>query len=544
MSFVKNDGTTRREFVKDVTAGATGLAAGIPLDALAAASLPPPQGKKEPGYGESIQAAASFRNSLSSIVRPESIVSDAAILEGYAKDFSFVARGNPLLLVYPENKEELQAIVRLANESRMPLVPVSSGPPRFHGDTIPGQGGVIVDFSRIKRILKIDPINRCAMLEPGVTFGRLIDELKKHGMKLNIPLLPQAGKSVVASRLEREPVLIPKYQFDYLDPLLTLEVIYGTGDDFRTGSASGPGDLETLKAGKVNPWGPGSIDYVRFLSGANGTMGLVTWVMTKVEVLPSLQKLYLIPGTDINELAALMSKLLRQRVVDECLALNNVNLAAILAETWPEDFEELETSLPSWTVLACVAGYQRRPEERINIQEKYLGNICEDLKLKPLTALPGAEGKESAILELLSGPWQKEPYWKLRRKGSCHDIFFLTTLDQAPRFIELMRGIVAGYRYPGDDIGCYLQPMVQGRGCHCEFNLPCDESDSREAAEVKKLFVDLSEALIENGAFFSRPYGPWADMVYGRFPEGVGALRKLKGIFDPNNILNPGKLCF
>jgi hypothetical protein len=192
----------------------------------------------------------------------------------------------------------------------------------------------------------------------------------------------------------------------------------------------------------------------------------------------------------------------------------------------------------------CIAGYERRPEERIKIQEKYLKKTCEDLGLRSQATLPGAEGRESTFLRLLSSPWEKEPYWKLRSRGGCHDIFFLTTLSKAPEFIRLAQEIVGRYRYPVADIGCYVQPMVQGRGCHCEFNLPCDESDSREAAEVKKLFVDLSEALIENGAFFSRPYGPWADMVYGRFPEGVGALRKLKGIFDPNNILNPGKLCF
>jgi hypothetical protein len=260
--------------------------------------------------------------------------------------------------------------------------------------------------------------------------------------------------------------------------------------------------------------------------------------------LPSIQKLYFIPIQNVNKLTVPMSRLLRQRVVDECLALNAVNLASILAENWPEDFEELKTKLPSWTIIVCLAGYQRRPEERVNIQEKLLKNICEDLRLKAQNTLPGAEGKEKTILQLLSSPWEKEPYWKLRYKGSCHDIFFLTILSQAPKYIELMKGIAARYRYASDDIGCYLQPMVQGRGCHCEFNLPCDESDSIEVAEVKKLFMDASEAFIKNGAFFSRPYGQWADMAYGRYTEGVSVLRKMKDIFDPNNILNPGKLCF
>jgi FAD/FMN-containing dehydrogenase len=542
MSLDKDDKTTRRDFVKHVAVGA--LAASSSSDFLSAAPTTVPQAKGRDEQDKLIEAMANFKDLLSKVVKEGNIVGDPAVLEGYSRDCSFVACGTPLLLVYPETREEVQQVVRLANKSRMPLIPVSSGPPRFHGDTVPGQGAVMVDFGRMNRILKIDPVNRCAMVEPGVSYSQLCAELKKHRLKLNIPLLPRASKSVVASRLEREPTLVPKYQFDYVDPLLTLEVVYGTGEDFRTGSASGPGALETLKADKVNPWGPGAIDCCKFLSGAQGTMGLVTWAATKTEVLPSLQKLYFIPIEGVDDLAAPMIRLLRQRVVDECLALNNVNLAAMLAENWPGDFEELKRNLPPWTILVCVAGYERRPEERLGIYERRLKAICEDLGVKSQTTLPGAEGKENSVLELLSGPWGKEPYWKLRRKGSCHDIFFLTTLNKAPSFVHLMKGITARYRYPSEEIGGYIQPMVQGRGCHCEFNLFCDESNSTEVAEVRKLFMETSKTLMENGAFFSRPYGPWADMVYDRSTEGVAALRKLKNIFDPNNILNPGKLCF
>jgi hypothetical protein len=490
------------------------------------------------------ETAVSFRDGVAKLVNPENIVDNSAVLEGYSNDCSFVAKGNPQLLIYPENKEEVKGIVRLANETGVPLIPVSSGPPRFHGDTVPSRGGVIVDFTKMKHIMRIDSLNRYAMVEPGVTYGELIPELKKQGLKLNAPLLPRASKSVVTSRLEREPVIIPKYQYDYLDPLLTLEVVYGTGDDFRTGSASGPGTLETLKADKVNPFGPGAFDFFRFVSGAQGTMGLVTWAVTKTEVLPSLQKLYFIPIEDVRKLTSPMNQLLKRRVVDECLGLNNVNLSAILAEEWPKDFQKLKLNLPSWTVMVCVAGYQRRPEERVNIQEKYLMQICEDLALKPQTTLSGAEGKENLFLELLSNPWHREPYWKLRYKSSCNDIFFLTTLSKVPQFIGLMKEIVSKHHYPIDDVGCYIQPMVQGRGCHCEFNLPYDESNVEEVTGVQKLFMDASETLMNNGAFFSRPYGPWSDMVYRQDAEGVATLNTLKRIFDPNNILNPGKLCF
>jgi hypothetical protein len=141
---------------------------------------------------------------------------------------------------------------------------------------VPSQRGVIVDCSRMKRIMNIDSVNRCAMIETGVTYGELIPELKKHGLRLNIPLLPRKPKSVVTSRLDLEPNLIPKYQYGYVDPLMTLEVVYGIGDDLRTGSASRPGPLETLKADKVNPWGPGLVDYFRFLTAAQGTLLIQT----------------------------------------------------------------------------------------------------------------------------------------------------------------------------------------------------------------------------------------------------------------------------
>jgi FAD/FMN-containing dehydrogenase len=487
---------------------------------------------------------ASLKDSLSGVIAPEKIIDRPELLNEYSRDCSLVSAGYPWLAVFPGSLEEVQSLVRLAIQSKIPLIPVSSGHPHFHGDTVPEQGGIMVDFSHMKRIIKIDAVNRYAWLEPGVTFGELVPELKKQGLKLDAPLLPRYNKSVVTSRLEREPVLIPKYQYDYIDPLLTLEVVYGTGDYFRTGSASGPGSPDTLKADKVNPWGPGSVDYFRFLSGAQGTMGLVTWAITKVEVMPSLQKLYFVPLDDARVVTELMNRLLRKRVVDECLALNNANLAAILAESWPSDFINLRKNLPSWTVIVDIAGYRRRPEERVAIMERYLADICQDLGAEFQSALPGAEGKEKRIMELLSGPWTEEPYWKLRYKGSCHDIFFLSTLSKTPEFVNIMKKIVAGYRYPEEDLGGYIQPMVQGRGCHCEFNLFCDQSHPGEREEVGRLFRDASEALMKNGAFFSRPYGIWADMVYSQLGEEVSALRKLKGIFDPNNIFNPGKLCF
>jgi FAD/FMN-containing dehydrogenase len=61
---------------------------------------------------------------------------------------------------------------------------------------------------------------------------------------------------------------------------------------------------------------------------------------------------------------------------------------------------------------------------------------------------------------------------------------------------------------------------------------------------VKRLWLQLSEVLIRNGAFFDRPYGAWADMIYQKTGTYTKKLKELKNELDPRHVMNPGKLCF
>ena len=138
----------------------------------------------------------------------------------------------------------------------------------------------------------------------------------------------------------------------------------------------------------------------------------------------------------------------------------------------------------------------------------------------------------------------KIPGWKLGYKGGCEDIFFVTTLDRTPEFIRTMYPVAEASGYPTLDIGVYLQPRHQGANCHCEFTLPYDPDDMEEVSRIQTLYTGASEKLLEQGAFFTRPYGIWADMAFDRDPQSTALLQQVKGIFDPNGVMNPGKLCF
>ena len=124
------------------------------------------------------------KKALEKIVGEENVFDDEETLGEYSRDESFVSPGMHGCVVRPKNTEEDQGVVKWANESGEPLTPVSSpGGPRFRGDTIPSQGGVMVVLSGMDKILNVDRLHKVAMIEPGVTFDQLESELRKNGLK-------------------------------------------------------------------------------------------------------------------------------------------------------------------------------------------------------------------------------------------------------------------------------------------------------------------------------------------------------------------------
>ncbi|MCC7464163.1 MAG: FAD-binding oxidoreductase [Gammaproteobacteria bacterium] len=475
------------------------------------------------------------------VLGPDQTSAAPELLATFSRDHSLVEGVDPSLVVYPQSREQLQSIVTLAAETNTALIPVSSGAPHSLGDTVPAVAGVIVDFSRMRRIIKLDAHNRLVRVEPGVTFAELLPQLDRAGQRLNIPLAPRANKSVLTSALEREVSIMPKYNFDFMDPLTTLEVVYGNGADFRTGSAAGPGQVDgTLNADLASPWGPGAIDYYRLLSAAQGTLGLVSWAVLRTEVKPQVRHLHFIAVADCESARGPIEQILRKRVADECLLLDRTTLATLLAPT-AAAIRPLAAQLPRFTLIVGIAGYLRRPEERVAVYEQYLHDICRAAGLAAQRALPGAAGLERSVEAVIAQPWQAGPHWKLRRDESGLEIFFLCPLSRFPDFVRQMDGLVKASPVADLDHGVYVQPAVQGRGAQVSFTLPFNAANR---AAVTALYLDASRALLGAGAFFSRPYGPWAPMVYARDRDGAQLLQRLKRVFDPAGILNPGKLCF
>ena len=483
-----------------------------------------------------------IKTKLKEIVGGERLFDAPEILESYSKDFSMTPPGKPVCVVQAKGTQEVREIIKFANEKRLPVVPSSSGV-HFYGTTIPKQGGIVLDLSQMDRVLEIDEPNRKAKIEPGITWEKLQAELKKDGYMAMMPLLPHSSRSVVTDYLEREIPVIPVFEFS--EPLLSMEVVWPNGDIFRVGSASAPNYPDSLSQG-ANPMGPGSLDFWRFLQGAQGTMGVVTWANIKIENRPQENKAFFIPFERIEDAIEPLFRIQRLKLGYECLLLNRFNLAMILARDLPVDFERLIDKLPPWVLILVLAGGYRRPMEKIEYEEKALNEVAKEFSgLSILSSLPGVPGLERRLSDMLREPWPgRVTYWKHQWKGGCESLFFITTLDKAPRFMEAINGVVGKYGYSSTELGCYLQPIETARACHLEFNFFYDPGVPRDRDKIKKLYREAAQALLEAGALFTRPYGILSDMVYERSASYTSTLKVVKGILDPNNIMCPSNLCF
>ncbi len=485
----------------------------------------------------------SLKEDLTNIAGADCVIDDPAQMMPYVTTDSLWPPMLPHYVVSVKALEDAQKVVLLANEQKVPLKPSSSG---VHTkETGPMCGGIILDLSKMKKISNIDNRNRKVTIEAGVTWGELTEELKKQQVRTVLPLLPRANSSVLVSSLERDPWIIP--MFEYGEVILSMQMIWPTGELFRTGSAS------TINYGKEGcfaegcfPYGPGPIDAMRLMMGAQGTMGTAIWANIKTERLPDMNKSVFIPFERSEDIIEAMYAIQRKRIGHECFAINDLNLAGILADK-ASDIEGIRKQLPPWSLLLILSGAKWFPKDKLAYEKEVLYEIREHVFpfTEILDVIPGY-GSVNKLPELLRNPWPADKtYWKDRYKGASQDMFFITTMEKAPVFADVVMQIAAENGHSINDIGIYIQPIEFGAGAHVEFNFFYDRNNAEECETVKTVYAEAIEETLKMEAHFTRPYGKvMSDIVYEKTGSYTMLAKKAKKIFDPNNIMNPGILCF
>jgi len=469
----------------------------------------------------------------------DNVLSKASEIKKYMKEGGDKPFGTPQYVVYAYRTDDIKKVIQIANNHKISIVPMSSFV-HFYGPHIPYHSGIVLDLTRINKVENVDERNRKVKIEPGVTWEQIQSTLEEYDFMIVSPLLPHPKRSILTDYLERTPPVIPL--FEYGEPLLSMEVVWPTGEVFRTGSASAPNYPNSIAEG-ANPQGPAAMDYYRILQGAQGTMGVVSWANIKTEFIPVVDKTFFINFENIEQAIEPIYRIQKRRIGLECLLLNKTNLLKILSEQFGVDPQKLSDKLSSWILIIVLSGFKRRPLEKIEYEEKALKSIASELLLNISETIPNAGGIERQIPGLLRKPWRGEIYWKSSDNLQYKDLFFITTLNKVKSFYQVIGEITLKYDYLLGNVGIYIQPIEHGRACHFEVNLYYDKKEKGEDA-MKAIVGDLATHFINIGAFFTRPYGELSKLVYKRTYNYTKVLKQVKEVMDPNNIMCSGALCF
>jgi FAD/FMN-containing dehydrogenase len=431
--------------------------------------------------------------------------------------------------------------MRFANEVGLNLTLASSTGSHRRGGFAAAKDHMVVDLSSWKRVPWTNRRNRVCLIEPGVTYGELLDVLEAEGMTVPMPLAPRSGKSVLAAVMDREPSTWPNRQWDSGDPLASTEFIFGSGERFRTGAAGGPGTLEAQRAAggaHKSSAGPSQTDFHRIVQGSQGTMGVVTWIALRAELRPRIERPFLLGANSLSDLVPFVYEVQRPWLGEHSFILDRTATALLLSAGDGATFAELHHALPAYLCLQNVAGFERLPEERVEYQTRDIEQIAERHGLDPTPALGPLSARK--LLEIATTPGA-EVDWRHCHSGHCLSIFFVTTLDRAPDLVGLFADLARVEGLGEECVGCYVQPVVQNHACHVELLAPFDPERAAEVERMSSLESKAVAKLAAAGAFFSRPYGSAAPTLFQQNRTSYEVLRKVKEIFDPNRILNDGK---
>ncbi len=496
----------------------------------------------KPDKGTEVAVRGGHRSRLNGPGGGDGMTDDRATLEEYSNDHSAASTRCPLMITRPKNRKELQEIMINANAEGLSLIPVSSGPPRFRGDTVPlADGAVIVDMREMNAIEWIDRRNRVAAIEPGVTFDQLEPELEKEGMRLSMPLCPKSTKSAIAAYWEREPLTNPRFQWDVTDPLACSEFLAGTGEVLYTGEmGANPGTPEEQKARGYTfkaPFGICNTNLEKLGGASQGSLGICQWASVRCELLPEYEKIFAFAAETPRDLSSQAFRLLYDRLADDIYILNAVNLACLL-RAHSGDIRRLTGELPPWMLVFTVTGYGVKAKSMFSYKLAQLEELGRRLK-------ETAKEVNSEELEGLLRRPSAEPYWKLRLAGDVRELFFLTSVSRAPFLVIMVQEMAVENGFPLCDMGVYVQPQRQGCHCHLEFDFYFAREDTEGRERVEALVAEAARKALEAGGFFSRPYGGWSDMVFAlNYAVTARYLNVVKGVLDPNGVMSPGRLCF
>jgi glycolate oxidase len=446
---------------------------------------------------------------LIEIVGKDNFTDQLEELVPYSYDASMNVH-RPDAAVWPESTEHVAEIVKFANEHRIPIVPRGAGT-SLSGGVIPIRGGIIVDLSRMNRILEMSIENRYVRVQAGVVCDDLNRALAKHGFTFP----PDPASSSVATiggnvATNAGGIKGAKYGTTR-DYVLGLQVVLPTGEVMHTGSY-------TMKC-------VSGYDLAKLFVGAEGTLGVITEITLKINPLPRHAMTAVATFTKLEDAGKAIFQTMTSGVLPSVMEiLDKVTLKSIKENT-DIDLPDAEA-----LILTETDGYTW---EEVEAQMEVVLRI---LKQNHPTMIKTAKDEKDRL-----NLWKarKSSYATLARVSKSFVLDDVTV--PISRIPDLLVGIqeiaqkhglvIATYGHAGDG---NLHPQL----LYDEYDPKQVEKTERAEEEIFQLAISLKGTLSgEHGIGLSKANY----MTLEHDPVEMALMRQIKKTLDPNNIMNPGK---
>ena len=443
------------------------------------------------------------------LISDEARVSDGdSVLDQHSADLSYHQPHRPDVVVFPESVHEVAAVLAFANEAGVPVVPFGAGT-SLEGHVIPLRGGISLDLTRMSRIVALRPEDLSVTVEPGVTRSQLERAAGPHG--LFFPVDPGADATLGGMAATNASGTTTVRYGGMRTHVLELEVVLPDGRIVRTGS----------RAVKTSA----GYNLTHLFVGSEGTLGVITELTLRLHPIPEHVVVARAAFPSVEAACRAAAALVGAGVpVTRCELLDATTIAALNAykgTAFPEAphlFVELGGS------VAAVDG---------------------DLA----TARELLESEGATALEAESDPTARSRIWDARH-NALHASLALApgtkamTTDVAVPLSELAGAMEHGRRALD---GSGLRGGIVGHAGDGNFHLAflLDPDDAGSVARARRLNSELVEDALARGGTCTGEHGIGfgkLDYLAREHGDLLPLLRGVKQVFDPNGIMNPGKV--
>ncbi len=450
---------------------------------------------------------------LSSIVGEANLHTDAPTLEKYSRDETPLVEGSlPDAVVMPASPEEVSEVLSLANDLKIPVTFRGQGTGLSCG-AVPILGGILMVFERMDRILEIDEENLMAVLEPGVVLLGFREAVEKRG--LFYPADPGERTSAIGGNVGTNAGGMNGVKYGKTrDYILGLEVVVPSGEILSLGG-------KTVKRSM-------GYDLMHLLIGSEGTLAAVTKVIVKLVKLPGIFMTLYVPFDDLHHAVDSVCDILRKRITPTAIEFVERD-AILLAE------EHLDRKMPHDEANAyLIIRLEADKEDDLYEEAEAVSEICTDRGAVDVLVADTPE-TQARIWDIRSN------FYEAVVKARVADLVDaavppakIADFMHAVKEISKEHGMrIIGYGHAGDG-NIHLHPLKDRL---------TDEEWERKLPQVMEA---IYRRAAEFGGTVSGEHGlgsakkKYAPIALSK--EEIEIMRGIKSVFDPNGILNPGKV--